>query len=282
MDDFNYSLDALNVINVFHSAEYMVYVEGDDDEYFWKSIFELANIKGYYIESAGGAEELNKKIHDVVNNNTKAIIAKDCDYSIYLDNKVNHPLIVETYGYSIENSLYCPITINNIISKVSRKITDVINVIDDWYSKLVTTIKDLLLLDICSIKYCKGISVLGDSCHQYLLNNKSPSLSKTKIDNKHAEIQAQFTPDQILSVEKLVRKDKRIHRYIIRGHFITLAAINLIKTLSKNITGNEHKITKDNIYVMTVGACSSCAQKCIDIKNTIRSLNGAHRYIQTI
>ena len=39
MDDLVYSADALNVIDDFYGVSTIVYVEGNDDEIFWKKIF---------------------------------------------------------------------------------------------------------------------------------------------------------------------------------------------------------------------------------------------------
>ena len=60
-----YSTEALNVLRYFHDSEIIIFVEGDDDILFWDVISNKAGLLGVKIESAGGKNELLKKIDKI-------------------------------------------------------------------------------------------------------------------------------------------------------------------------------------------------------------------------
>lgn len=114
--EWGYSTDAINVLDKFHEAHFILYVEGDDDETFWSSLLNRIGIRHYHIESAGGIQELKKIMRQITNDNANVIVACDGEYSILLDNLPKHDRIISTYGHSIENTMFCPFTINRNIN----------------------------------------------------------------------------------------------------------------------------------------------------------------------
>lgn len=119
--EWGYDTSALDVLDKFHESNFIIFVEGDEDVIFWSSLFDKAGIHNYHIDSADGIKELKKIMSQILNENARVIVACDSDYSILLNTLPNHKRIISTYGYSIENTMYCPKIINSVINKLSRK-----------------------------------------------------------------------------------------------------------------------------------------------------------------
>jgi len=274
-----YSTEALNVLDKFHNSNYIIFVEGDEDVAFWDAIFEKANVKDYYIESAGGIEELKKIMAQILTEDARVIVACDSEYSMLLNNKPEHKQIITTYGNSIENTMYCPKTINAIINKLSHKIEDREDLISEWIEYFCKASKVLVVYDIAREKYTKPIVVCGNNCSRFLSSDRSSRLNETAISEFISSINPHFTKPEVEECQRILAESEYGLRHIIRGHFLTNGVVNLIKGFTKRILGKSPVIPLDMLYALTCDGCKQCNNECPEyliveqrIKDAVSSL----------
>ena len=278
-----YSTEALNVLYQFHDCDVIIFVEGDDDVLFWNVISAKAGIIRYRIEVSGGKNELNKKIEKVVNENAQIIIACDSDHSPFCENTFEHKQIVKTYGYSIENSMYCPKFIAEIIKKLSRKIIGSDPPSEKRMNQFVDDAKKLLIYDIANHRYQKGISVFGDNCSIFLKSNRSTALSIKKIETFIESIKTNFRKTELLRCEELVNKDSRELRCLIKGHFLTNVVINIIKERVSEIIGHRKSglFTTEHLYTSSIDYCNNCKpSNCKELSSMVRGMKVAYAEVK--
>ena len=229
MPSLSYSSKALDTLLLFHRKRYVVYVEGKDDRLFWNIILRAIGIDDFIIKIAGGVEEIEKYTRSVVDDDADIFLIRDCDYTDLFDIQVNHPRVLYTYSYSIENSLYCPRNISAAISIYSRTNDDCLDDAELWLEEFSEAFRHLIILDVANEKFGKGIEVLGDKCNRYLSSKRSHIPSDEKIHQKIANIREKFTKDELDAIENILKNKGKRLRYVIRGHFLTNAVINYIK-----------------------------------------------------
>jgi hypothetical protein len=177
-----YSTDALNVLDQFYGVKYLIYVEGEDDIPFWSSLFDKSGVTDYYIDDVGGINNLRNVMLKIINEDAQVMVACDSGYSIWLDNLHIHQRIIKTYGYSIENTMYCPHIINYVIRKLSRKSKDLYTEIADWYKIFSDICKALIIFDLAREKYGKSFTVYGSNCCRYLRARHSYNIDASKVE----------------------------------------------------------------------------------------------------
>ena len=154
-DPPSYSTPALNVLRHFYECEVLIFVEGNSDILFWHVIAQKAGLINTKIESVGGNTQIKKKINQIIDEDAKIIVACDLDHSPFIDGISVHPQIVKTYGYSIENTMYCPASLNRFLKKLSRQLKIMDNSTGEWLSEFVKQTKTLLIYDIANHRYNK-------------------------------------------------------------------------------------------------------------------------------
>jgi hypothetical protein len=267
MDSLDYSNEALATKGLFYNKTYTVYVEGKDDRHFWKYLFELAD-KNVHIEDVGGINEIEKYIKKIIDEDSDFIVACDSDYSDFYQNKIAHPNVINTYGYSIENSLYNPLELEKVIHKLSRTNVSVIEIINNWIEEFSQKIEELLVYDIANARFDKGIAVLPNNCTQFLNSKLSHKISLQKVNSHIDKIKNRFTKDEITEVKKLIQKSPKNLWFHLRGHFLTIGVTNLIKTLVKDLDGTAPTFSNDVLYAFTID-CRENWQEKIDILTVV-------------
>lgn len=279
-----YSNDALSVTHSFYNKKCMVYVEGDDDVSFWDAIFEKAVPNDYYeIEPLGGNKgEMTKYINKILKGEIRnVIVACDKDYITYLDkNPYISPYIITTYGYSIENTMFCPTNIAVYLKRLSKSTKDYSGVVDNWYDDFCKKAKLLLPYDIANfINVWNGstepmTSFFGENCCRFLENASSPNLDANKITQYTDSHKSEYPAEMISSITEKINTDTRDLRNIIKGHFITNGVMNLITKETKAV-GHLTKIEKNQMYASFCSCIIPCPQLCQEKKDIIEKINKA-------
>jgi len=205
MDSLEYSNDALSAKSLFYNRKVSVFVEGIDDRLFWDHLFLIANVD-VHVEDVNGKPEIDKLIQEIYENNAEFYVAIDSHHSAFLDDKLNHPQIFKTYGYSIENSMYNSASIELIISRLSRKRVNLDSTLNEWMAEFVKSTHSLLIYDIANEKYGKGICIFGKSSVRFLKSSHSPYISEQKITAFLNSQKDQFSKKEISSTKKLLPK----------------------------------------------------------------------------
>ena len=274
MNSLQYSKEALEAKSLFYNKHLSVYVEGEDDVLFWQYLFNAAEISAH-VEDVGGVKEIEKYIVKILEEDAGFIVACDNDYNDFLELPPAHPNIIRTYGYSIENSMYYFNKIHEIVTKLCRQKIDVQKIIEKWAEDFTNNVYDLLRYDIANFKFSKGIKVIGNNCFRFLQSDTSPYISQKKISDFLDSIRGHFSEGEIKIVDDLISVSKKDFWFLIKGHFLTHATINLIKTLVKKHSGSVCSLSKDAIYALTID-CTENWEERIDILtviNTIRKVS---------
>lgn len=235
----------------------MVYVEGQDDLPFWNRVFSLFNLPSVEIKHSGGIQEL-KKIEDSVRNTAANVyIARDTEYEVILGLLTDHPKILRTLGHSIENSLYSPKNIARAIAMHSRTQEFDHNLVLQWIESFAKTFEKAIALDITNESLGAGHKVLGDNSCPYLNSNgKACSPNQHRLDELVTRIQAQLPVTKVSEIEASMGGLGLPLRYLIRGHFLTNAVINFIKTQVKSVCGKSPSLNPEGLYLILLAQLS--------------------------
>jgi hypothetical protein len=268
-----HSTEAANTLHLFHSVDAVVYVEGDDDVLFWGGYFRrVATSRAIKFVPVGGDGGLEAYVEKIVAENAEIIVASDRDYREFSGDLVTHPRILYTYGYSIENTLYCPENLAAIISKYERTLFKSSQVTDNWLNRFAETCKDLLVLDIACRVYNVGIEVMPDNCMRFLRNNRSDELSIERLQAYVEEIMERFEHLNLFVIEQSVSKSRLSLRFIVKGHFLTNAVINHIK---RNCQRKSFVFGNENLYEAVIDGSEECFSVCEEWEHYKTSIEGA-------
>ncbi|WP_430614459.1 DUF4435 domain-containing protein [Flavobacterium sp. JP2137] len=260
MDSLEYSNDALEVIPSFYNCDFSIYVEGDDDVIFWEHIFRISN-KNVHVEEVGGVKELEKYVSKILDDNVNIYVAKDNDYSDFLDINLTHERIFTTYGHSIENTFYNLSTIKSIIKKFSKVAgqnlprateEEICLRIQEFENK----IKPILIYEIANEVYQKGHSILGTNSCRFLKNKNSTELCDIKIDGFITGLTSHFSEEEVINVSNKIEQIGKTIWSMIRGHFLTNFVANLIKDSVKGLCGKKISLPLDVLYPLFIDQTS--------------------------
>lgn len=241
MPDFDYSIDAKNVLNKFYNAEKMVYVEGEDDIPFWELIFN--KIAGYKVEveAVGGKPELMKIAKTILTDNAEYLVAMDSDFDIFKDS-FNHINIIRTPGYSIENTLVTSASLAKFIKNLARVPSKDVpwSRCSDWLDKVNEMIKQLVILDVANELGGYGVKLALENSDRFMVSNNSCELCSEKIGKFIDSLQLDVPEEVASKVDNVISDLGLSYLDIIRGHFLFSAALNFIRSkvreIGKNIT----------------------------------------------
>ncbi|MDI5832293.1 DUF4435 domain-containing protein [Shewanella xiamenensis] len=243
MDNFSFSMEAESVINLFVNKDVVVYVEGPDDIPFWEYIFdEFSGIDAEF-RDVGGCEELTPFIQAISKDELRAIVATDTDFRPFKEGRVEHPNILMTPKYAIENTMISDaIVIDSIVSlaKVSKKKVN-LQSYKEWYGDFIEKIGHLVLIDIYNAKHNLGLKVITDNADRFFTSKDSCVFSQEKIDSYINELMRKIGQDvdfTSVKTEALLASNSNQIQDFLRGHFLFSAVTKYIRTYIKSIGVN--------------------------------------------
>lgn len=249
MDDFHYSSEAENVLNLFYQAEVMVYVEGDDDICFWETIFNKSSSLKIEIQEVGGCEELKKFITRLLEENLQVLVACDSDLTIFKEQQILDPRIIKTSGYSIENTF---ISTNEVykairtLGKLPKKTMDTID-IESWSNDFYSKLEPLIKLDIYNFVNDKGVSVIGDNADRFMKSKKSNIICQNKINSFIYQINEKLGDVDLTEIESFINEKEINVRAWLRGHFLFSAIHRLVSTTAQK-NGKTISLSYEALY----------------------------------
>lgn len=260
-DSISYSLEALRVKAKFYGKKAMIYVEGRDDINFWDQFFDR-NV--FELESVGGFSNLKSYIEKLEKNEKSFIVACDSDYSYFTKSEYSSALIVTTYGHSIENMMYCPFNLSEVVRKLSKSSVESVSTIEKWFDTFIQSAHPLLLREIINVTYRSQenkVEIFGRTCAPFCKNNPDYELDDSKIAKFCKDNESYFPEDELERIDRDVQRNGRGERYLIKGHFLTEGIRRLIIYLaSKNsLSGRRVRLSQDELYALTVH-CPRCGQ----------------------
>lgn len=232
MANLRYSYKALDTLTQFHRKKYVVFVEGENDEPFWSTLFEINEITDVHFKIVGGRKEISKYEKEILENDVNIVVARDSDYDHVFRASANHPRIICTYGYSIENTMYCPDNITKAVNIFSRAPKVRVPEVREWLANFVSAFDELVKYDLANEFYGKEVEVLGGNCMRFLESNRSHEPCSGCIERKVKDLEKLFSQNELDEISNLVSKSTRDLTFLIRGHFLSSAVANFIKNQS--------------------------------------------------
>lgn len=249
MSDLTYSQEAEDVLNLFYQADYMVYVEGDDDICFWEVVLSKTSNLKFEIQEVGGCEELIPYIDMVKNNEANIIVACDSDLKFFGNEPINIKNIIRTYGYSIENTFVTEKTILRAIKTLGKiSARDISNV--DYMAWLVDfnhKVLRLICLDVYNFINGNGISIVGDNADRFMKSKTSCELCEVKINDFINSLPQDFIDFETENINALIQQDMAPLQFWIRGHFFYSASFRYLSTYLKSI-GKKASVSNESLY----------------------------------
>jgi len=234
MPDLSYSDDALNVRGAFFGVKAIVYVEGEDDVLFWEGIFSRVADEPFEVESVGGAPALDAYIQKINSGQLVAIAARDADFLPILGACSQHPRVVHTYGYSIENSLYVEGIVTQLVRLWCKSPRVTAAECACWLGDLAVKVGPLVRLDAANAISAAGISTLSDNCTRYMTSSNSAMVCPTKIAQAVASIEALIPADAIVLANSTLSTEPGTILTHLRGHFLASAVHRYIVKRAKD------------------------------------------------
>ena len=139
MSGFKRSVSGLNNQHLFYNVDLIVFVEGGNQSFskaevysgsyhtetediiFWRNLFSIfKNTKKIKFKSVGSKTTIKEIVLDIVNGKLQTVmVAMDNEFDEILKQRIEHPNVFYTYGYSWENDVWNHIVIRSIIEELS-------------------------------------------------------------------------------------------------------------------------------------------------------------------
>jgi hypothetical protein len=260
-----------NVIHEFYDKKIIIYVEADPDITFWHKRFQkIIPPKNYEMIAVGGKKNFKGKIENAQNEQyDKVVVACDADFTDFLDNQPHNLsatdcLVVRTYGYSIENTMFCPESISEFIGSSACTTKQYTKDVSQWFSEFSQEVIKLLPYAIENVIKGTGDSVFGKDGENYHKEFKKdrgePNLDKGKIDAFIDGIKNKYTDTSIYETQ--IKNTCKSIRYLVQGHFLEKAVKDFMKYKIKAESGKNFSINND--MIMPTFCQCNCGSQCAD------------------
>lgn len=266
-----HSNGAINVTHKFYDKKFMLYVEGDDDIVFWDEHFrKYMSPELYEIEQVHGKENLDRYISGIKDNTlNNVVVACDSDFTFFAEtNPLDNPLIVRTYGHSIENTMFCPCSVAAYIRRLSKTTADYLPEVIEWLRQFCSIAVEMLPYEIVNEinpRHCAELPKVFNKGFCYFQNAKAKTnLDKNKVNTYIQDIAQNYDEDKISKIKHQINEYPNEIRYLIQGHFIADAIMNYIRIRVKQIKGQAITLSNDAIYESVVDCKLSCSPLCKD------------------
>lgn len=281
MGSFKRTKSGLNNLRLFHDVNYVIYLEGGNKSYsksevyankfnsdtedisFWSKIFMLnkKNCK-FKFKSVGSKETLKDIAIDLIDNKIKFVyIAMDNEFDEVLNQRLKHPNIFYTFGYSFENDIWNYITIIQILEELTSSNIDK-KYIEKGFKKFINKIKIGVFADSYSF-YKKKAFFKRKQGHLFCIDcnsNNFPSVKELEITN--LLMQKSLNINTIRNYAYKNKIDVIKHCF---GHLLADYCCQVIKHYLK-VKHKFSNLTKEIIYRMAINKFFQHQYKASDIE----------------
>ncbi|WP_095146385.1 DUF4435 domain-containing protein [Pseudomonas sp. Irchel s3b6] len=256
MSKVDYSADAVNVLSRFYRSSYVLYVEGDDDVQFWSKVFqEFCNFTIEVIP-LGGAVEIDRKIKRIINEDLRVLAARDADHTKIRNTHVTDNRVVYTYGYAIENTLFTPSSVAEMLSVLARVATvDQVSV-EQWFDAFFECSKNYLHFDLANSIGGWGVG-LPDNCSGFMQSKKSCVFNQSKLESYLIKNFGRVLNDAEKSeIEALIARYPLRLPFLFRGHFLQ-SAVNAFISNYLTSAAKKSNCSYDAMYLGAIQSLQS-------------------------
>ena len=262
-----------NVIHEFYDKKFIIFVEAEPDITFWHERFQkIIPPKNYEMIPVGGKKNFKGKIENATNGQyNKVVVACDADFTDFLDNQPHNLsatdcLVVRTYGYSIENTMFCPKSISKFIELSVCNTKQYTEEVSKWFSEFSQEVIKLLPYAIESVIKETSDAVFGkdgENYHKIFKKDKDkgePNLDTQKIDAFINGIKNKYTDTSIYEAQ--IKDTGKSIEYLVQGHFLEKAVKDFMKYKIEAESGKNFNINKD--MIMPTFCQCNCGSQCAD------------------
>ena len=244
--------------DLFCPEEYLVIVEGNNDQHFWKLFFP-DNIDGYKLKlkAVGGKPEVQKYIQELLDSDAHFVVAIDSDYSFFMGCLNEHNRIVETKTHSIENIMLCSLNITNIIQILSDDTDYEAEIVEKWMEHFDEKIYPFMVIDYIIERDGMNIKCMPDKCHSFFINDKSSILDDDKITNVINSFN--ISDQEITSTREILESYKP--RLYSRGHFFFSAVQQFISCEANRLSSKKVSVSKQLLFSNAILSCKQCLKE---------------------
>ncbi len=230
----------------------LVWIEGPQDEPFWGMIFPGEWYgKDVRFKRAYGRDEIDKIIKWVMEGETDALATRDSEYDdIFPPEEERHPRVVTTGRHSIENYFFVPEVIDDIAATLSNLAPNAIQVGKVWEDEITERFQELLYLDCTAVRLGTGDKVMGDKCARFL-KNRSWRPCAQKISKCIGKLD--LPEDDVVETREAFQGRRLL--FYMRGHFLALSVLHLVKNEVRNQKGSSPSLSHDALTGMCLTAC---------------------------
>jgi len=180
---------------LFYDVDRVIYVEGGRDDkgamesfdgLFWRRVLAVVRPElRLRILPRGGKDQLIALAESMDGSDEgKVMVAMDRDYDSIFNRAINKKFVVYTYGYSFENDIFAPGTLEDLflsLCPICDDGIDVANVIGDLIDEFCKDVWWAQLADVCGGVVARKV-IDRDHIAKYMANNSygcKPKLSKS-------------------------------------------------------------------------------------------------------
>ncbi|WP_367256200.1 DUF4435 domain-containing protein [Pseudomonas sp. stari2] len=251
MSMLEYSSEAINALSIFMRSDFVLFVEGDDDVLFWETMFsECASNITLDIRPVGGVNDLDRYVNGVVAGNLQCLVARDSDYARIVGRLPEHPKILYTYGYSIENTLYSAGLIAEVIYLWSRKGVDHYSTVVEWLEGFVSGVRPLFVCDILNFMHNLSVDTGAGHCQKFMAGKYSEVVDAQKVLDHVRDLAASHAGLALESNDILPVEHISLAR-VIRGHFLQSGVLRYINRKLKSL-GRNTSVSQDALYAHAI------------------------------
>lgn len=222
MSRLEYSDAALNALNRFYRVDVVVLVEGSEDIPFWNHMFSKFSCKKTHVRSVGGKPKLKKYCDKIIAGDIEVIVAQDRDYA-FVDDVQDNTRILNTYGYSIENTLISGETLSKVVLSLSHSDGPEANQseeCEEWLSRFCSDFEVLIYMDIENQRNSTGCLVLGENCARFMLSIDPTTVCSRTVRNHIYNVSVELNEDMLNEINTIVERSGLNLKDVIRGHFL--------------------------------------------------------------
>jgi hypothetical protein len=247
-----YSAKALSTLKHFHKMKWVVFVEGRDDVSFWHVVFQWVGFKDYFLKPAGGRPEIDKYQKALIEDAADIAVARDKDLDDLLGAMIDHPRILFTWGYAIENTIFAPPNLANALIGFLRTTVDLKPDIEHWLNEFEDACRPLVVLDLANRLSGSKLDLQLRNSARIMDDRKRHLVSPVKITSLVKKMEASISAGAKKSAEILLSNSSKPTWAHLRGGFICHAILCLVSKLTETHLKRKVNIPYDALFGMAI------------------------------
>lgn len=251
MPELVYSREAVKTLPRFHRADWIIYVEGQDDVVFWELACRLSGVGSFVLKEVGGDGGLLPYEQMLDDPEVPIMVARDRDYRDLCGEWDRDRRVVCTYGYAIENTLCDPGLVARVIEILARRPTVDPGEVAAWLEAFMDGADEALAVDIANSCIDGGVEVLGKNCKKFLRKTKRPSLNKNHLRSAVARSRG-VSKAREGEIRQRLEDDERNPYMIVRGHFLMSAVRKYVEVEVSRIRRKTVRVPREHLFAQLV------------------------------